>query len=59
MSLYGHNESLYKETGDWVSSNDVIASVGNSGGVSSSGLYFEIRRNGKPQNPKQWILAQN
>jgi len=59
MSLYGHNQSIYKETGDWVSSNDVISSVGNSGGNNSSGLYFEIRRNGKPQNPKSWILARN
>lgn len=59
ISLYGHNQSLYKETGDWVSSNDVIASVGNSGGNNNAGLYFEIRRNGKPQNPKNWILARN
>lgn len=57
MSLYGHNQSLYKQTGDWVSSQDVISSVGNSGGQNSAGLYFEIRRNGKPQNPKGWILA--
>jgi len=59
MSLYGHNQSIYKETGDWVSSNDVISSVGNSGGHNNAGLYFEIRRNGKPQNPKSWILARN
>lgn len=59
MSLYGHNQSIYKETGDWVSTNDVISSVGNSGGRNSAGLYFEIRRNGKPQNPKSWILARN
>jgi septal ring factor EnvC (AmiA/AmiB activator) len=57
MSLYGHNQSLFKETGDWVSSNDVISSVGNSGGQDQAGLYFEIRRNGKPENPKSWILA--
>ncbi len=59
MSLYGHNQSIYKETGDWVSSNDVIGSVGNSGGHNAAGLYFEIRSNGKPQNPKSWILARN
>ena len=57
MSLYGHNQSLFKETGDWVSTNDIISSVGNSGGQKSAGLYFEIRRNGKPENPKRWILA--
>ena len=57
MSLYGHNQTLYKETGDWVNANQVIASVGNSGGRQNAGLYFEIRHNGKPQNPQQWILA--
>lgn len=57
MSLYGHNQSLYKQTGDWVGSNEVVSSVGNSGGRDNIGLYFEIRRNGKPQNPKSWILA--
>lgn len=59
MSLYGHNQSIYKETGDWVNSNDVIGSVGNSGGHNDAGLYFEIRHNGKPQNPKTWILVRS
>ena len=54
MSLYGHNQSLYKETGDWVEANEVIAAVGKSGGQQSSGLYFEIRHNGKPSNPVKW-----
>ncbi len=54
MSLYGHNESLQKETGDWVEANEVIASVGNSGGNEFTGLYFEIRHNGKPTNPSRW-----
>lgn len=54
MSLYGRNESIQKETGDWVEANEVIASVGNSGGSKSTGLYFEIRYNGKPRNPSRW-----
>lgn len=54
MSLYGHNESLKKETGDWVSSGDIIGSVGDSGGQIKTGLYFEIRHNGTPTNPKIW-----
>ena len=55
MSLYAHNQSLIKETGDWVNSGDVIAKVGNSGGQTQDGLYFEIRRNGKTQNPQAWL----
>jgi len=58
MSLYGHNESLYKDAGEWVGSGEIIATVGESGGQSNSGLYFEIRKNGKPQNPRSWLARQ-
>lgn len=54
MSLYGHNQSLVKEVGDWVEINEVIASVGMSGGQKKSALYFEIRKNGQPNNPGKW-----
>ena len=54
MSLYGHNQSLFKETGDWVEAGEVIAGIGNSGGQQHSGLYFEIRHNGRPTNPGKW-----
>ncbi|WP_101759286.1 murein hydrolase activator EnvC [Oceanicoccus sp. KOV_DT_Chl] len=54
MSLYAHNQSLLKETGDWVNPGDVIATVGNSGGQRQAGLYFEIRHQGKPTNPALW-----
>jgi len=54
MSLYGGNQSLYKEVGDWVEAGDVIAAVGNSGGLDEHALYFEIRHDGKPLNPLKW-----
>lgn len=54
MSLYGHNESLFKQTGDWVATGEVIASTGDSGGNPISGLYFEIRARGKPVDPALW-----
>jgi septal ring factor EnvC (AmiA/AmiB activator) len=54
MSLYGGNQSLYKEVGDWVEEGEIIAGVGNSGGHSNTALYFEIRHNGKPVNPLKW-----
>lgn len=54
MSLYGHNESIKKETGDWVAPGEIIGSVGDTGGQSRAGLYFEIRHNGTPTNPKIW-----
>ena len=54
MSLYAHNQSLYKEPGDWVKSGEQIARVGTSGGQSEPALYFEVRLNGKPSNPLIW-----
>ena len=54
MSLYGHNESLFKQPGDWVNAGDVIATTGDSGGQPLPGVYFEIRSRGKPVNPKKW-----
>ena len=55
MSLYGHNESLLKETGEWVAPGEVIARVGASGGAAEPALYFEIRADGTPVNPANWI----
>jgi murein hydrolase activator len=55
MSLYGHNEALLKESGDWVNPGEPIAQVGDTGGQARPGLYFEIRLNGEPVNPNPWI----
>ena len=54
MSLYARNQALYAKMGDQVKSGDIIATTGNSGGFSRSGVYFEIRQNGAPKNPKIW-----
>ncbi len=54
MSLYGHNQSLFKEVGDWVEAGEMIALVGSSGGRLKSGVYFSIRKKGRPVNPKRW-----
>ncbi len=55
MTLYGYNETILKNTGDWVAPGDVIATVGESGGQAQSSLYFEIRRGIQPVNPGQWV----
>lgn len=54
MSLYGHNQALLKGVGDRVEIGEPIALVGQSGGQSQAGVYFEIRHKGKPVNPKLW-----
>ncbi len=54
MSLYGHNQNLIKNTGDWVLEGEKIATVGDSGGQSDTALYFEIRKGAEPLNPARW-----
>lgn len=58
MSLYGHNQALYREVGDWVEAGHVIASTGDSGGQAATGLYFELRQDGKPVDPLKWLSGQ-
>ena len=55
MSLYGHNSSLYKEVGESVDGAEVVAAVGSSGGLSVTGLYLELRKNGRPFDPAPWF----
>lgn len=55
MSLYGYNETLYKQVGESVRGDEVIAAVGNSGSGGDSGLYFELRFEGKPLDPALWV----
>ena len=54
ISLYGHNEVLYKKVGDQVETNEVVAASGVSGGLKTPGLYFEIRKSATPVNPAKW-----
>lgn len=54
MSLYGHNQSLFKQLGDWVEAGAAIATIGASGGHAEAGLYFEIRQEAKPLDPRSW-----
>lgn len=55
MSLYGQNRSLYREVGEWVARDEVVAAAGNSGGQAKAGLYLELRKDGRPFNPGSWF----
>jgi septal ring factor EnvC (AmiA/AmiB activator) len=55
MSLYGYNETLLKDVGDWVDAGEPIATAGTSGGRRNAGLYFELRARGKPLDPRGWL----
>ncbi len=55
LTLYGRNQSLYKQVGDQVFEGEMLAEVGQSGGFEKSGLYFELRRNGQAIDPEKWL----
>ena len=55
MTLYGNADALLKQPGDWVESGEAVATAGNSGGQSRSGLYFEVRHKGQAQDPAAWL----
>lgn len=57
LSLYGYNETLLKDVGDWVDASQVIATSGASGGRKTPGLYFELRYQGKAIDPKSWLTT--
>lgn len=55
MTLYGHNEAIFKEHGDWVQPGEIVAAIGSGGVPRQAGVYFEVRSGGKPLNPLQWL----
>jgi septal ring factor EnvC (AmiA/AmiB activator) len=55
MSLYGYNETLFKQVGDVIRGGERVAAVGNTGGHADSGLYFEMRHEGRPFDPMTWV----
>ncbi|GJM09924.1 MAG: non-catalytic member of peptidase subfamily M23B [Lysobacteraceae bacterium] len=57
LTLYGHADSLYKDVGEWVQAGEVIASVGSSGGRDAPALYFGLRKNSDPVNPRNWFAG--
>jgi septal ring factor EnvC (AmiA/AmiB activator) len=59
MSLYGNNETLYKQVGDVLHGGDIIAAAGNSGGNEDFGLYFELRYKSKPLDPMKWMATRS
>ena len=55
LSLYGHNDSLLREPGEWVGTGETVALAGSSGGSGETGLYFAIRHQGRSIDPVSWL----
>jgi septal ring factor EnvC (AmiA/AmiB activator) len=57
LSLYGHNERLYKDVGERVTAGDTIATLGTRVVGLAPELYFEIRKGGRPIDPRPWFKS--
>jgi septal ring factor EnvC (AmiA/AmiB activator) len=55
MSLYAHNDALLRDAGATVRRGDALATVGNSGAQGRPALYFELRKGGRPVDPRGWL----
>ncbi len=56
FTIYAHASELLVKAGDRVSKGQVIARVGDSGSLEGPKLYFELRYQGKPQDPLAWLV---
>lgn len=54
-TLYGSLSEIFMKAGDIIKGNQIVGRIGNSGILSSPGLYFEVRYKGKPLDPLQWL----
>jgi septal ring factor EnvC (AmiA/AmiB activator) len=54
-SIYAHLEETFKSKGDGVDTAEVIATAGDSGSMTGTKLYFEIRHHGNPLDPVKWL----
>jgi septal ring factor EnvC (AmiA/AmiB activator) len=56
MTLYGHNEQVYRRVGERVAPGDILAAVGDAAGVGKPALYFEVRKGREPLDPAGWLM---
>jgi murein DD-endopeptidase MepM/ murein hydrolase activator NlpD len=54
-TIYGHNSNLRVYSGDFVNQADIIALSGNTGRSTGPHLHYEIRKDGKPVDPKEFF----
>lgn len=55
LTVYGHNQALYRKVGDRVRAGEILATVGKSGGQRQAALYFQLRHRNHPLDPNRWI----
>jgi septal ring factor EnvC (AmiA/AmiB activator) len=56
-SLYAHASALVVQVGDRVRRHQIVGKTGEGGSLNGPALYFEIRHQGKPENPLEWLAS--
>jgi septal ring factor EnvC (AmiA/AmiB activator) len=56
-SLYGHLSDIKVKEGDIVNRGEEVGWVGDTGSLSGTSLYFEIREDGQPVDPEEWLAG--
>ncbi|MFQ5354142.1 MAG: murein hydrolase activator EnvC family protein [Thermodesulfobacteriota bacterium] len=56
-TLFAYLDKVLKSRGERVEIGETVALVGDTGPYSESGLYFEIRKKGVPQDPVKWLAS--
>jgi murein DD-endopeptidase MepM/ murein hydrolase activator NlpD len=54
-TVYAHNKRNLVRVGQFIEKGEVIAEVGRTGRASAAHLHFEVRRDGKPRNPVDYL----
>ncbi len=57
VTAYAHNSELMVKRGDTVRRGQIVAKAGQSGGVSTPQLHFEIRKGSQPVDPSQYVAG--
>lgn len=57
LSIYGNNQAVLADAGQKIGAGATVATVGTSGGQPESGLYFELRHQGRAFDPLKWLNA--
>lgn len=56
LTYYGHLDDFYVKTGDVVKKGDIIGALGNTGFSTGPHLHFELRVDGNPVDPYDYII---
>jgi len=55
LSVYAHASALLVEPGEAVARGEMLGKIGDTGSLRGPFLYFELRVDGEPNDPRKWL----